>query len=542
VKAVSQETRAKIDRLFRGGSFWSRLLASNEKQVELLHDIGFSGEAAAIPEVVCLLVDSNGSVWRAAAEAVHRLLQTLSPSDFTTLDQRVRAVGGYCRGLDENWRKLRPAQLKRFVSNEWGSTVLGIISCHNNGYVREAAVESLSRLSDGQELPFLLIRLNDWVEPVRDATANAIDARLKPEYARHFLVNLRLVLRLKTCGRANRALVESIFVLLQKPECLEVLQEGMKSRDRGVRRISFQLAASAEQSARATIIKAALTDTDSAARAWAVRRFLPELTAEELPSLAMPMLKDRFMPVRRDALWSLASKCPEISTDLLKQALLDRHVGMREVARHFLTSGGSFDARRFYLEALDSHDTTTLVAAIRGLGETGKTDDANVVNQFIQASEPRLRRAAAYAVGKLDAERFGPKLTKLLSDESPGVSREALKALMPKARRQPLEEFWHIFENDKRAHVRSNALTLVLSFGKWQKLPPLLLACADSDRHLSGIAQKALRDWLSNYNRSFAAPTRDDLQKIQDALNRTESKLPHSAAAEIRGCLKAHFP
>ncbi len=44
MKSVSKETRGKIDRLFRGGSFWSRVLASSEEQVELLNEIGFSGE------------------------------------------------------------------------------------------------------------------------------------------------------------------------------------------------------------------------------------------------------------------------------------------------------------------------------------------------------------------------------------------------------------------------------------------------------------------------------------------------------------------
>ena len=69
MKSVSKETPEKIDRLFRGGSFWSRVLASSEEQVELLHEIGFSGEAGAIPEIACLLVDASGPVFRAAGEA-----------------------------------------------------------------------------------------------------------------------------------------------------------------------------------------------------------------------------------------------------------------------------------------------------------------------------------------------------------------------------------------------------------------------------------------------------------------------------------------
>jgi len=542
MKSVSKETREKIDRLFRGGSFWSRVLASSEEQVELLHEIGFSGEAGAIPEIACLLVDASDPVFRAAGEAAHRLLQTLAPVELAGLDQRIRMIGASDRGLDHGWRKLRSSGLRRFGSIEFAASLFGLASFHNDGYVREAAVNGLSALDDGQELPFLLIRLNDWVTPVREAAAQAVSARLRPEYAAHFLRNLRLVLRLQACGRTNRALVDSVCELLRKPECREVLQSGMKSGDRSLRWASFQLAAGAEQSVRSIIVKAALTDTDSVARAWAVRRFLPEVAATELPSVAIPMLSDRFMPVRRDALWALATKCPALATEALKRGLLDRHVGIREVARHFLSADAGFDVHHFYLEAMEAGDASTLGAVIRGLGETGKAEDAARVVPFLEAPKPQVRRAAVYAVGKLNAEPFGAKLIRLLADETPGVSREALKALTPKARHQSLEELWRLFTLEQRVFVRRNVLMLILYFGKWQKLPPILLACADKDVRLAGLAQAALRDWLRNYNRSFAEPTRTDFEKIQDALKQAEDRLPHRAALEIRACLKDYFP
>ena len=173
MKSVSKETREKIDRLFRGGSFWSRVLASSEEQVELLHEIGFSGEAGAIPEIACLLVDASGPVFRAAVEAVHRLLQTLTPFELAGLDQRIRMIGACDRGLDYGWRKLWPSGLRRFGSSEFAASLFGLASFHNDGYVREAAVNGLSALDDGQELQFLLIRLNDWVAPAFGTMATA---------------------------------------------------------------------------------------------------------------------------------------------------------------------------------------------------------------------------------------------------------------------------------------------------------------------------------------------------------------------------------
>jgi HEAT repeat protein len=542
MKTISPETREKIGHLLRGSNFWNRMFANTEEQVELLHDIGYSCESAAIPEIAWLLVGASGPVWRAAAEAVHRLLATLAPLDLAALDQRIREIGSYDRERDRRWRKLRPSDLSRFVSSEFAVSLLGLASFHSSGYAREAAVEKLSALDSGQELPFLLIRLNDWVVPVREAAARAVNTRLRPEYAHHFLRNLRLVLRLESCGRANRALVDIICGLLRRAECQEVLQAGMKSSDRALRRASFQLAANAEQSARAVIIRAALADTDPVARAWAVKRFLPEVTAGELPSIAAPMLADRFMPVRRDTLWALATKCPDFAAEPLKRALLDSHFGMREVARCFLAADGHFDIRKFYLDAVQRREARTLAAAIRGLGETGKPEDAGVVSEFLNAPKPSLRRAATYAVGKLDAEHFVAQLMQMLADEMPGVSREALKALLPKARHQSLDDFWKLFANDKRVFVRRNTLVLMLRFGKWEKLPPLLLACADEDKLLAEIAAGAVHDWIVHYNGSYAEPTRRDFENIESALRKVHTRLPRKSVDEIRACLKIYFP
>jgi hypothetical protein len=198
--------------------------------------------------------------------------------------------------------------------------------------------------------------------------------------------------------------------------------------------------------------------------------------------------------------------------------------------------------RKLHPSGLRRFGSSEFAASLFGLGETGKAEDAGLVAAFLNAPKPWLRRAAVYAVGKLNAESFGEQLIRLLADEMPGVSREAMKALTPKARHESLEELWKLFAQEKKVFVRRNAFMLMLYFGKWQKLPPILLACADKDVRLSGLAQNALRDWLRNYNRSFAEPTRADFEKIHDALAHTDAKLPYGAAMQIRACLKDYFP
>ncbi|MEI9863972.1 MAG: hypothetical protein WDN00_05360 [Limisphaerales bacterium] len=81
--------------------------------------------------------------------------------------------------------------------------------------------------------------------------------------------------------------------------------------------------------------------------------FLPNIALDEFPSLVEPLLSDRFMPVRRDALWIIATKRPDMAVLPLRRSLLDNHVSMRETARQFLALAGVNDARAFYVQSVE---------------------------------------------------------------------------------------------------------------------------------------------------------------------------------------------
>ena len=475
------------------------------------------------------------------AEETHQIISELPSLDLATLDQLVRKSWTAYHYNLHNWQGLRPSDVGRLAQSKLATSLVGLASFHFNGYVREAAVIELASQRTGKELPFLLIRLNDWVSQVRDAAATAVRSRIEPSYAVHFLANISLVLRLRVCGRVEKGFVDDICGLLKRPECRDVLRAGTTSTDKAVRRISFQLTAEAEPSTRAAIVRAAMTDPDAFSRSWAARHFLPHLSPEELPGVIQPMLKDRFMPVRRDALWYAATKCPDIAKGPIRAALLDNHVSMRETARQFLAVAEIESARDFYAEAVRNGNDKQLFAAICGLGETGQSADVLLIVPFLNSRLTKIRRAAAYSLGRLDVEGQLAKLVSVLSDAKPSVSREALKALRSKARYIALVDLEKLLASGADFYVRRNTLTLILHTDKWKKVPVLLEACADRDARIAEQAAKALKAWFFSYNRSFAEPTREDFQKISSALNRFQSNLPHGCDAEMRECLRSYF-
>ncbi|MEI9863971.1 MAG: hypothetical protein WDN00_05355 [Limisphaerales bacterium] len=143
-----------------------------------------------------------------------------------------------------------------------------------------------------------------------------------------------------------------------------------------------------------------------------------------------------------------------------------------------------------------------------------------------------------YAVGRLDTEGNLAKLTEVLKDEKVSVSREALKALLSKARMIPLADLEGLLSSSPTFHARHNALVLIQHTEKWKKIPALLCACADKDTRLAGLAERAVRNWFYTYNQSFSEPTQIDHERIENALSKVESILPKKAVFELRTCLK----
>ena len=98
----------------------------------------------------------------------------------------------------------------------------------------------LSRIRAGEELRFLLLRLNDWVAPVRDRARSAVLARIEPDYAVHFVACLPMVSRLGHLGRVDHGeVVGMVSDLLTRPSSLEALLAGVAHPDRDVRRATL---------------------------------------------------------------------------------------------------------------------------------------------------------------------------------------------------------------------------------------------------------------------------------------------------------------
>ncbi|HVG19838.1 MAG TPA: HEAT repeat domain-containing protein [Blastocatellia bacterium] len=519
MKNISAQTKALIELLNPPVGFWERLTGRHE-DAGLLSQVGASGDAAAIIDITPFVLSERREVARAAAAAVESLLAGINPAELLQLDLIFRKRSPYNGRYGMKWHQLKPSDLKKLesVCND-SVTVLGMASFHKSGHIREAAIKRLDRTSSGKELPYLLIRLNDWVPNVREAAQQAINSRINARHAGSFMASLLLLARLKQAGRSDhRQLIETIETLLKSAESREALLGGLNSPDRLNRRMSFSLAINATGIDQSSVMARALSDQDSVIRLWAARKIAVEFEDTNLERFLLLMKGDRFMPVRREALRAFINRLPERAPGELRRALLDSHVSMREEARYHLQKTGGIDLASFYRQALVNPNEGLLSSAVSGMGETGPASDDSLLLPYIHHKSAKVRRAAIRGLSRLNGSQHLYTFITLLSDEAPGVSREAKRALTARINAVGGESLWAIFNSSPHRHVRRNALHLFAQLGKWDGIYYLIKAVGDADDAMAGASQHYIERWMAQFNHRFTAPTVGQLARLKRAL------------------------
>lgn len=520
MRSISAQTRALIELLEQPVGLWQKLTGGGRNEAELLSQIADTGEQAAVLDITSFVLSERHEVASAAAAAVNKLLASVTPEELARLDLSFRARSPYGGRYRLEWHRLTPARLNRIEN--FGShsvALLGLASFHESGYVREEATNRLERTSDGTELPFLLIRLNDWVRNVRETARRAVISRLRPDYAASFVANLPLLARLEQTERSDqRPIIEAVESLLKSVGCRDALLQGLASRNRTIRRMSFSLALVAEDADQPSIVDRALKDNDTVIRLSAARIVSAGFEDQRLDEFLSIMSGDHFMPVRREAIRAFVSRLPERAPLQLRRALLDPHASMREEARYHLRKSETVDFAAFYRHVLASDTERNLFSAIGGIGETGSAPDDRVLVSYAQHRSAKIRRAAVRGLSGLNGDAHIPVFIDALRDAIPGVSREARKALAGRMAVAGSVPLWEIFSTSALPHVRRNVLHLLSRLGKWDAIFFLIMAACDPVEVVAESGRFYIGRWLAQFNRSFTSPTREQLARLEGTL------------------------
>jgi HEAT repeat protein len=535
VKAISPHTIELIGALAASPRLLPRLLERMPvPSPGVIDDIVSTGEIEAALALLTLALAGPATHRAPLLEGLDRLVRAAPVGSLLWLEHRARVVSEWRR---EGWAwssDVTPERARSLSSRR--ASAAGVASVHNSGHVREAAVEVLAASDDPLAIPFLLMRANDWVVPVRDAAARGIDEHLARGGGGPFIPYLELVDRLRTAGRSKlQPLADRVLNALAAPGATAALKAGCASESRTVRRRCFELAFSARTLDLGSLVPAGLGDPDSVVRTltaraarsldWLdIRPFIDDMLTSTTPAARFSAL---------DVVWKREGAG---SRRMQERFALDPHPHVRGTARWFLRTIAGFDGAAFYRTALASvTGGPELIGAVEGMGEVGTADDAPLVLPFLQHERARVRAAAVHALGSIGSKLHREAVVAALSDPSARVCRAARRVLLRGAPVDP-ERLTFAALSSRYPHERRAAVELAGAHDYWVAGVLLLRIAGTRDPATAARTAAALTAWESRYNRVFTKPTPrqvDELELLVEAAN---------IDADLRGRLRALVP
>jgi hypothetical protein len=521
-------------------SFGDKLLG-RRLDPSTLRELETLGEVLVAPLLLPFVFDSERETAERVAGVIRALLAGRAPSAALELEEASRSVYGYA-GIDHSdWFAMTAKDVGRAAALHDPAALVGVATFHSSGYVRHAAVLALDAMPGYLGIPYLLVRLNDWVTPVADAAKRAI-LRRTGDWASTWIECLPLVARLGYATRRQHAeVIDAVFTTLKQRKNWVVLEGGFASQDRATQRVCYRLAREVStEDALASVVVRALQSEDQTVRLAAMRDAASRLVGEPLGRVLARAERDTFAPVRRVALEVGVERFAESAIDRVRRALLDGSASVRELARYLATKHTpSLEIAQLYREQLRTPvDVAAVVTSLAGIAETGGQADAARVSQLLTHPRAAIRAQAVRALGKLDPEAHANVFVASLSDASPRVAHAARSVLEQYPSFIDYATISRLVQHGTYPHTRADALRLGATLGKWASL---ILWLEASDRGEPAVAERArerIAQWLARANFRYTAPRASDISSIQTLLARSDGSLSAATLADIRGFLQ----
>jgi HEAT repeat protein len=530
-----QQSASLLERLTR-----RRLDSAALAELEELADVN------TLPHLAALALMSDSESRRRITTVAVATWQRVPVASLVALDSAYRAMW-WTPGTDSGpWDRLSPRDVEHLGNDNLdGWALVAVATFHARGHVRESAVRALDTTTTGSELPFLIVRLNDWVPQVADRARAAVMRRVNPAWTVAWARNLGVIQRLSAASRRDHTeVVNAVFDLLRQPESRPALELALTSDDQNVSRVAYRLAREAATGVdRLQIVRRAMSERDVVVRFDAVRASCESFDNETLAPLLEQAANDAFMPIRRRALAEAMERYPDIAGDRARYALLDRNPAVREVGRTWLAvHEPETSVAEFYRRQLKADVSSALVGSIAGLAETGEGADAALIEPLARDPRPRVRREAIRALGRLDAASHGAVFISALSDESPKVARAAREVLAANPSLIDYDTVRSTIADGRFAHSRIQAVRLASTLGKWTSVQLLLEAGRVLHPEVRTEVRDQLERWLASANLRFTAPKPAQVASIIELLNEQGPTADASVRERVRGFLGPWTP
>lgn len=410
--------------------------------------------------------------------------------------------------------------------------LLGVASLNSNGYIREKALRLVSGLPDSRMVPYILLRLNDWVLPVRNLAVRILRSTLTADNIDIFIDNAYLVNKLQNVLRVDlKNTRQEIIDYLKNDSLKDKIKNGLKNLQVKTRLFCYMLLMDGI-AFEEDVISSALKDKCFEIRMWLVKA-IKILEPDKRNSIIGKLLEDKSAKVKTAVLRKYEDIVCLMFRERLERLVVDERASIRDEAR-FITKKYSFikDFPEFYRQQILDNPVP---GALVGLGETGNKSDFVIVSRFCTYEEPKIRLAAMIAMWYLSKEEAVKYVLDSLDSDVPKIRKTAKQFL--KSSKMPVV----LFEMKEKLKcdnldIQIFALDAIYGYGGWQALEGIMFAIANEQGVVLEKAKNLLNSWLIRSASLYSRPDGATGRKIAELFETIRNKelIPSNAFRQLQ--------
>ncbi len=434
--------------------------------------------------------NADMNIAQKAAETVHRLLNNLKTFRNKELYENFKYI------------KIDKSDIENFerFPKEIKVSLLCVATLNGNGYSREKALDKLSGIKDEKAFPFVLFRLADWVQPIREKAENIVEEYLTEDNTIFLIKNHKLISWLLSLYRKNLSSLYNKIISSITNKRLE--KKDLLSLNEGERFFYYKSLAHNENFDR-ELINQMLND-----KYYLVRLLLIDnLKQIEKPKeILCILLSDKSQKVRQKAVNFVSQQNLKDYQSILELLICDNSTFVRFESRKLLAQIGTWDFYEVYKENI--YRKENLIGSILGLSEIGDKDDIPVILQFLDSDKVKVKTASLIGVYNLDKDFATEKAYEILTGIHPVSTKKAAELILTKQG----VDIMRLREIYDSADLTSKKiiLRLINIFGGWSSAGDFIKAMTEDNDNLKQVAFAFLESWNRYTMKLFTKQTQEE--------------------------------
>lgn len=526
--------------LERGSAMWKHLInKKDERFLSYIHtfvlpecqkgNIRFFDDAQ---RVFTFLPDRQLQIDIAAAN--EKLLQDISIKRLLWLSENFRSCHDdyYAYVYGNIWNANRNINvsrihLKHLTDGQYDATMkLGTFS--SNGYYRQECMERLRDMEGS--LPFLILRMNDWVTQIREKAYELSQKRLKKCGLYELFQAFPSLEKVKNARRRDGAYICS----LESQAGMLIKQKFQTQQDEAIARIPryeiqiknaiYRFINSNQVLKREQMERLLQSERTGYGQTLLILGIFRHYGYD--PSRAKIYLHSRSAFVRYHTLVCRYEQ-EHAAWDGLDAMLLDPSRRIRDYAAYILDKCTDMDIIAFYRKELDRNVSRIVLCCI---GEHGTKADLEVIKPYLEDGCESICKAALAAYGKL-AQTDGEEIYwKFLFHPRQVLARQAYRCIRKYGISYGAPRLYEAYLQNRSGFLADYLLELLLGEPFWARLPYLLML--NCDRELTENHRQAIVSGMIPFY-MYGSVTKQQAETIRSLLAQNGERIPAPTCKRI---------